>query len=163
EARDGAPGLSLHPHPRGVRIPTGSRAFTPFSQPGYCRVTASCRAAETVQRMRMNMEATMKTRVLLAASLGALALGAAACGSSSNCASGTGWGGGSGSSGSVSCTVNGAGSTFAAPVYQQWGSTLKGQGVTLNFQPVGSGAGVAALAQGTADFAASDPALTPDD
>ena len=43
------------------------------------------------------------------------------------------------------------------------GLDLKGQGVTLNYQPVGSGAGVAALAQGTATSPASDPALTPDE
>src|SRR5690349_4115095 len=100
-----------------------------------------------------------KMKLLAAASLGALALGAAACGSSSDDNATA-----SGSPGSsASGTVNGAGSTFAAPVYQQWGSTQKGDGVTLNYQPVGSGAGVAALAQGTANFAGSDPALTPDD
>jgi phosphate transport system substrate-binding protein len=92
-----------------------------------------------------------------------LALGAAACGSDNNSSSGSGGSSGSSSSGSVSGTVNGAGSTFAAPVYQQFGSQLKGQGVTVNYQAVGSGAGVAALAQGTAQFAGSDPALTPDD
>src|SRR3954453_6009134 len=108
--------------------------------------------------MRTNMEATTKTRLLLAASLGALAIGATACGSSNDSSPTSG-----SSSGSASGTVNGAGSTFAAPVYQQWGSTLKGKGVTLNFQAVGSGAGVAALGAGTADFAASDPALTPED
>jgi phosphate transport system substrate-binding protein len=96
-----------------------------------------------------------KRRLLAAASVGALALGVAACGSSSNSSS-------SGDS-SGSGTVNGAGSTFAAPVYQQWGSTLKDKGVTLNYQPVGSGAGVAALGSGTADFAGSDPALAPED
>jgi len=106
------------------------------------------------------MTTNPKMKLLAAASVGALALGAAACGSSSDSSTGSS----SGSSGSsASGTVNGAGSTFAAPVYQQWGSTQKGQGVTLNYQPVGSGAGVAALAQGTANFAGSDPALTPDD
>ncbi|MCW2966968.1 MAG: pstS [Solirubrobacteraceae bacterium] len=89
---------------------------------------------------------------VLAAS--ALALGAAACGSSSSNSSSS-----NASSGSTSGTINGAGSTFAAPVYQQWGSDLKGQGLTVNFQPVGSGAGVAALAAGTAAFAGSDPSL----
>jgi phosphate transport system substrate-binding protein len=103
------------------------------------------------------MESKLTTRVSLAALLGALALGAAACGSSDdNNTSGSG-------GGSASGTVNGAGSTFAAPVYQQWGSTLKDKGVTLNYQAVGSGAGVAALGQGTADFAGSDPALAPED
>jgi phosphate transport system substrate-binding protein len=101
------------------------------------------------------------TRALLALTAGAvLASGVAACG---------GGNGNSGSkaaetgSGTVSGTVNGAGSTFAAPVYQQWGSELKGKGITVNYQPVGSGAGIASLAQGTAEFAGSDPALTSDD
>ncbi len=55
--------------------------------------------------------------------------------------------------------MNGAGSTLAAPLYQQWGSTLKGQGVTINYNPVGSGAGITELQSGTVDFAGSDPAL----
>ena len=85
---------------------------------------------------------------------GMLALGVAACGSSSDGSSGSG--GGSG-------TINGAGSTFAAPIYQQWGNALKDKGITVNYQPVGSGAGIAQLAAGTADFGASDPALAPED
>jgi phosphate transport system substrate-binding protein len=92
-----------------------------------------------------------------------LAVGVAACGSSSSDngnPSSSSSGSGSGSSGG---TINGAGSTLAQPIYQQWGSDLKDQGITLNYQGVGSGAGVAAFASGTADFAASDPALTPDD
>lgn len=93
-----------------------------------------------------------------------LVLGVAACGSSnksnsssssSNAAAPTG--------GNVSGTINGAGSTLAQPIYQQWGSELKSKGITLNYQGVGSGAGVAAFASGTADFAASDPALLPTD
>jgi phosphate transport system substrate-binding protein len=102
------------------------------------------------------MTTNPKIRLLVAASLGALSLGAAACGSSNDSSDGAASGSGSG-------TLNGAGSTFAAPVYQQWGSTLKSKGVTLNYQAVGSGAGVAALGQGTADFAGSDPALAPED
>lgn len=103
-------------------------------------------------------------RLLAAAALGALALGLAACGSSSNKSSSSTSSSSGGSTGaSASGTINGAGSTFAAPVYQQWGSTLKGKGITLNYQAVGSGAGVAALGQGTADFAGSDPALAPAD
>src|SRR4051794_35963037 len=99
---------------------------------------------------------------LAAAAAVALAAGISACGSSSSDNSSSSSSSGSSSS-SVSGTVNGAGSTFAAPVYQQWGADLKGQGLTVNFQPVGSGAGVAALAAGTAAFAGSDPALTPED
>jgi phosphate transport system substrate-binding protein len=89
-----------------------------------------------------------------------LAVGVSACGSDdSSTASSSGGGSGSESGG----TVNGAGSTFAAPIYQQWGNALKDQGITVNYQPVGSGAGIAQLAAGTADFGASDPALTPED
>lgn len=45
----------------------------------------------------------------------------------------------------------------------QWGSTLKGQGLTVNYNAVGSGAGVTQLQSATVDFAGSDPALKPAD
>jgi phosphate transport system substrate-binding protein len=97
----------------------------------------------------------------IAAAVGA-ALIVAACGSSSSSSSAPAPSGSSGSSGggasSGSGTINGAGSTFAAPIYEQWGSTLKGQGLTVNFNAVGSGAGIAQLQAGTVDFAGSDPA-----
>lgn len=92
------------------------------------------------------------------------ALLVAACGSSStNSPSSASSGGSSGSSNGGSGTINGAGSTLAAPIYQQWGSTLKGQGLTVNFNPVGSGAGITSLAAATVNFAGSDPALKPSD
>src|SRR3954452_1885826 len=108
-------------------------------------------------------EGSMTTTRLLTtlASSAALVVGAAACGASDDNSSNAS--SASSNSAKVSGTVNGAGSTFAAPVYQQFGSQLKDQGITLNYQPVGSGAGVAALAQGTAQFAGSDPALAPED
>jgi phosphate transport system substrate-binding protein len=64
---------------------------------------------------------------------------------------------------SVSATVNGAGSTLAAPIYQQWANTLKSNGLTVNYNAVGSGAGVTDLASATVAFAGSDPALKPAD
>jgi phosphate transport system substrate-binding protein len=92
----------------------------------------------------------------------------AACGSSSSSSSApspSGGSSGSSSSGASSSggsgTINGAGSTFAAPIYEQWGSTLKGQGLTVNFNAVGSGAGIAQLQSGTVDFAGSDPPEKP--
>ena len=97
----------------------------------------------------------------------AAALGATACGSSSSSSSkvssGSGSGGSSSSSsassgGGASATLNGAGSTLAAPIYQQWGSNLSSQGLTINYQGTGSGAGIAQLQAGTVDFAGSDPA-----
>src|SRR2546423_1498751 len=92
----------------------------------------------------------------LAAGVGAF--GIAAWGSSKKSSSANP-GGVKGSSG----TINGAGSPLAAPVYQQWGSNLKSNGITLNYAAVGSGAGVAQWTAGTADFGASDPSLTPED
>jgi phosphate transport system substrate-binding protein len=86
-------------------------------------------------------------------------LALAACGSSSSSSSSGGGGSSSSSSSSAggSTTINGAGSTLAAPIYQQWGSTLSGQGVTVNYQATGSGAGIAQLQAGTVSFAGSDP------
>jgi phosphate transport system substrate-binding protein len=54
-------------------------------------------------------------------------------------------------------TISGAGSTFAAPVYAQWSSQY--HPVTVNFNPVGSGAGLTALDNNLVDFAGDDPPL----
>src|SRR5881227_3338040 len=86
------------------------------------------------------------------------AFGVAACGSIRKKSSA-----GTGGVNAPSGTINGAGSTLAAPVYQQWGSNLKDQGITVNYAAVGSGAGVAQWTAGTADFGASDPSLAPED
>ncbi|HTY96492.1 MAG TPA: phosphate ABC transporter substrate-binding protein PstS [Solirubrobacteraceae bacterium] len=96
--------------------------------------------------------AAIAASVLLAAVL-------AACGSSKS-SSGTTSGS---SSGGSSATISGAGSTFAAPVYEQWASELKSSGLTVNYQAVGSGAGITSLASKTVDFGASDPPLKPAD
>ena len=63
----------------------------------------------------------------------------------------------------ASATLNGAGSTLAAPIYQQWGSNLKSSGLTVNYNPVGSGTGIADLQTATVTFAGSDPSLQPMD
>src|SRR4051812_41951944 len=103
-----------------------------------------------------------KNTIISLGAAAALTLGAAACGSSDNKSSGDNGSTSSGGS-TATGTVNGAGSTFAAPVYQQWGADLKDKGLTVNYQAVGSGAGVASLAAGTAVFAGSDPALADED
>jgi phosphate transport system substrate-binding protein len=104
----------------------------------------------------------------------AAALAIAACGSSSSSSS-SGAGGSGGSTGTSSAsggsssskvspaTLNGAGSTLAQPIYQQWGSNLKSQGLTINYNGVGSGTGIADLQTATVDFAGSDPALKAED
>ncbi len=103
----------------------------------------------------------MRSRQLLAAAaVGMLALSAAACGSSSSSSSS---GGSASASGAPSGSINGAGSTLAAPVYEQWGSELSSKGITLNYQAVGSGAGISQWEAGTSSFAGSDPPLKPSD
>src|SRR5437660_12820233 len=87
------------------------------------------------------------------------ALAVAACGSSSSNSSSAA----PSSSQSGGGTVNGAGSTFAAPVYQQWGATLKSQGMTVNYDSGGSRAGVAQLTAGTVAYAWRDAAAKPAD
>jgi phosphate transport system substrate-binding protein len=89
-----------------------------------------------------------------------LAAGLAACGSSSSPTSSSS--SSSTSSSSASATISGAGSTFAAPVYEQWASTLS-KTLTVNYQAVGSGAGITDLESKTVDFGASDPPLKPAD
>jgi phosphate transport system substrate-binding protein len=105
----------------------------------------------------------------------AAALAIAACGSSNSNSSSAGGGGGSTGTSSAGAstgsgggavsggTINGAGSTLAQPIYQQWGSNLKSKGLTVNYNGVGSGAGVADLQTATVDFAGSDPALKAED
>jgi len=100
----------------------------------------------------------IKHRIGALAGCAALVLGLGACGSSSS--SGTSSSATS-TTASVSGTISGAGSTFAAPVYQQWASALPG--LTVNYQAVGSGAGLTALEAKTVDFGASDPPLKPAD
>ena len=54
-------------------------------------------------------------------------------------------------------TLNGAGATFPAPIYQRWFQDFASStGNRVNYQSVGSGAGVRQFIAGTVDFAASD-------
>ncbi len=59
-----------------------------------------------------------------------------------------------------SMTINGAGASFPAPVYRIWTYSYKKQTrVTVNYQSVGSGAGIAQIKAKTVDFGASDKPL----
>ncbi len=95
----------------------------------------------------------------LAASIGIAACGSSSSSSSSSPAASTSASSSAGSGGSA--TINGAGSTLAAPIYMQWGQNLSSQGLTVNYNALGSGAGVAGLQGATVDFAGSDPAEKP--
>jgi phosphate transport system substrate-binding protein len=99
----------------------------------------------------INLQKTAATVLGVAA----LSLLVAACGSSTNTTSS----GTTNKTPVASATISGAGSTFAAPVYEQWGSQLASAGLTVNYQAVGSGAGITALVGKTVDFGASDPPL----
>ena len=53
--------------------------------------------------------------------------------------------------------LNGAGATFPAPIYQRWFQDYaRTSGSRVNYQSVGSGAGVRQFIAGTVDFGASD-------
>jgi phosphate transport system substrate-binding protein len=72
----------------------------------------------------------------------------------------------------LSCTVvfgaglliNGAGATFPYPIYSKWFDVYhqKNPTVELNYQSVGSGAGIKQVTEGTVDFGASDGPMNDD-
>jgi phosphate transport system substrate-binding protein len=62
---------------------------------------------------------------------------------------------------SPSVNLNGAGATFPAPLYTKWfNEYYKLTGVKINYQAVGSGAGITQITEGTVDFGASDGIMT---
>jgi phosphate transport system substrate-binding protein len=91
------------------------------------------------------------TRILALAAVAALLAVAAAttAGATSTKTSGT--------------TLSGAGSSFVSPLVSQWipavGSAF---GYELQYSPIGSGGGIAAVTARTVDFGASDAPLSPD-
>jgi phosphate transport system substrate-binding protein len=100
------------------------------------------------------------SKALALGSAAAIAMGVAACGSSSNNSSSNS--SSTGGSSSSSATLNGAGSTFQAPLVSEWANRFKtSSGTTVNYQPVGSGAGIAQLTAGTVAFAGSDAVMKP--
>lgn len=58
--------------------------------------------------------------------------------------------------------LNGAGATFPNPIYQKWFSEYHKahSDVAINYQSVGSGAGIRQIIEGTVDFGASDGPMT---
>ncbi len=58
-------------------------------------------------------------------------------------------------------TLSGAGATFPATIVQEWIKQYRplAPGVTVNYQPIGSGAGIQQLTSKTVDFAGSDVPL----
>jgi len=61
-------------------------------------------------------------------------------------------------------TINAAGATFPAPIYQKWFEDFHKAhpDVQINYQAIGSGGGIRQLVEGTVDFGASDMPMTDD-
>lgn len=60
--------------------------------------------------------------------------------------------------------VTGAGATFPAPIYAKWADAYnKATGARINYQSVGSGAGIRQITAKTVDFGASDMPLKDED
>jgi phosphate ABC transporter phosphate-binding protein len=61
-----------------------------------------------------------------------------------------------------SIQITAAGATFPAPLYSQWTYAYQyvNPAVSINYNPIGSGAGKTAIVANTVDFAGSDSALT---
>ena len=60
--------------------------------------------------------------------------------------------------------INGAGSSFAAPIYGKWGEAAAAKiNIKLNYQAIGSGAGINQINNRTVDFGASDMPVKAED
>jgi phosphate transport system substrate-binding protein len=61
-------------------------------------------------------------------------------------------------------TINAAGATFPAPIYQKWFEEFHKahSDIQINYQAIGSGGGIRQLTEGTVDFGASDMPMTDD-
>ncbi len=59
-------------------------------------------------------------------------------------------------------TINAAGATFPAPIYQKWFQDFNKMhpDIQINYQSIGSGGGIRQLTEGTVDFGASDMPMT---
>jgi len=62
-------------------------------------------------------------------------------------------------------TLQGAGATFPAPLYQKWFKVYSEShdGVQVEYQAIGSGGGIKSVIDKTVDFGASDAAMSPGD
>jgi phosphate transport system substrate-binding protein len=60
--------------------------------------------------------------------------------------------------------INGAGATFPNPIYSKWFEEFhrKNPNIEINYQPVGSGAGIKQVTEGTVDFGATDGPMSDD-
>ena len=58
-------------------------------------------------------------------------------------------------------TLQGAGATFPAPLYNRWATDYRDKaGIQVNYQAIGSGGGIRQITEGTVDFGATDRPLS---
>lgn len=127
--------------------------------------------------MIFRIDLTKPTRLAASISVVALTVSLAACGGQQG-SDQTASSGGGGSSPAASNNAGadklalkqdvqlvGAGASFPAPLYQRWFQDFnqKHPKVQINYQSVGSGAGVEQFTKGTVDFGASDTAMKDDE
>src|SRR5213082_2118706 len=68
------------------------------------------------------------------------------------------------STSALAADITGAGATFPFPIYSKWADAYKKEtGNGLNYQSIGSGAGIKQIQAKTVTFGASDAPLKPDE
>jgi phosphate transport system substrate-binding protein len=106
---------------------------------------------------------------VLVAVLALVSILAAACGSSdttnTSAAASTTSAGQPTTAAALSADLSGAGATFPQPVYVEWIGAFQqvNPGVKMNYQGVGSGAGIQQFTKQTVDFGASDAFMKPEE
>lgn len=107
---------------------------------------------------RIRLVAVLAVALLSVAVVGVIAAG---CGGSTTTTTDPA----SSSSAGLSADLNGAGATFPAPLYVEWigGFQKIESGVQINYQSVGSGAGIQQFTAQTVDFGASDAFMKPEE
>jgi phosphate transport system substrate-binding protein len=93
----------------------------------------------------------------------ALLTAALACAAVSLAAAGVSGAGVDGGAKATAGTLTGAGATFPFPLISKWIPAYdQASGTQVNYSPIGSGGGIAAITARTVDFGASDAPLSPD-
>lgn len=101
------------------------------------------------------MSRTSRWKVLAAGTVFAVA--AAGCASADQEPGGGGGGDGGGEDVEAAQSIDGAGATFPAPLYNEmFQAFAEERGIQVNYQSVGSGSGIEQYIEGTVDFGASD-------
>jgi phosphate transport system substrate-binding protein len=110
---------------------------------------------------QLKLSTTTRAAVCTVAVAGALALSACGASNENANAAGSSAGGSSSSAPKLTGTLSGAGSSAQQAAMQGWKAGFASQqpGVTVNYDPVGSGGGRTQFLSGGVDFAGSDAAL----